>query len=77
MVRTQVYLTEAQRDELAALAQATGTKQSELIRDAVDLLIGQRSGARRNMVLARAAGMWKDRKDLPDLKALRRQWDRG
>ena len=41
MVRTQVYLTERERSELAALAKATGKKQSELIREAVDRLIEQ------------------------------------
>ena len=32
MVRTQIYLTEAQREELAAIARTSGKKQSELIR---------------------------------------------
>jgi len=77
MVRTQVYLTDEERDELAALAQATGKKQSELIRDAVDRLIEQSSTTRRHVVLDRAAGMWKDRDDLPDFRALRVEWDRG
>jgi len=30
MVRTQVYLTEQQRDELAGIAKAVGRKQSDL-----------------------------------------------
>ena len=77
MVRTQVYLTEQERDELAALAKATGKKQSELIREAVDRLIEQSAGRRREGVLERAAGMWKDRDDLPDFRALRVEWDRG
>ncbi len=77
MVRTQLYLTERERDELAALAQATGKKQSELIREAVDRLIEQSTAKRRDAVLDRAAGMWKDRDDLPDFRALRVEWDRG
>jgi len=77
MVRTQVYLTEKERDELAALAEATGKKQSELIREAVDRLIEQSSAKRRDAVLDRAAGMWKDRDDLPDVRGLRVEWDRG
>ena len=77
MVRTQVYLTEKERDELAALAAATGKKQSELIREAVDRLIEQSTAKRRDAVLDRAAGMWKDRDDLPDFRALRVEWDRG
>jgi len=41
MVRTQIYLTERQRDELAAIAKIAGKKQSELIREAIDGLIDQ------------------------------------
>lgn len=77
MVRTQVYLTDEERSELAALAEATGKKQSELIREAVDRLIEQSAAKRRDTVLDRAAGMWKDRDDLPDFRALRVGWDRG
>lgn len=75
MVRTQIYLTERQRDELAALAEAEGKKQSELIREAIDRLIDQASCSRRETVLREAAGIWKDRTDLPDFEALRAEWD--
>ena len=77
MVRTQIYLTERQRDELAAIAKAEGKKQSELIREAVDRLIDQAGRSRREAVLSEAAGMWKDRTDLPDFKAMRAEWDRN
>ncbi|MFO7904414.1 MAG: CopG family transcriptional regulator [Planctomycetota bacterium] len=76
MVRTQVYLTERQREELAALAKSVGKKQSELIRDAIERLIDQTSETRRTSVLPQAAGIWKDRKDLPDFSAVRSRWDR-
>ena len=76
MVRTQIYLTERQREELAAIAEASGKKQSELIRDAVDQLIDQAGGGRRDVVLREAAGIWKDRTDLPDFRAVRAEWDR-
>ncbi len=77
MVRTQIYLTEQQRDELAAIAEACGKKQSELIREAVDHLIDQAGSSRRDVVLREAAGIWKDRTDLPDFKAIRADWDRN
>jgi hypothetical protein len=77
MVRTQIYLTERQRDELAAIARAAGKKQSELIREAVDRLIDQAGSSRREVVLREAAGIWKDRKDLPDFEATRTEWDRN
>jgi len=77
MVRTQIYLTERQRDELAALAKIIGKKQSELIREAVDRLIDEEGRDRREAVLREAAGIWKDRTDLPDFKALRAEWERN
>ncbi len=77
MVRTQIYLTERQRDELAAIAKTAGKKQSELIREAVDRLIDQAGHSRRGAVLREAAGIWKYRTDLPDFKATRAEWDRN
>ena len=77
MVRTQIYLTKRQRDELAAIAKRAGKKQSELIREAVDRLIDQTGRSRREAVLREAAGIWKDRTDLPDFKAIRAEWDRS
>jgi len=77
MVRTQIYLTERQRDEVAAIAKTAGKKQSELIREAIDRLIDQRGHSRREAVLREAAGIWKDRTDLPDFKATRAEWDRN
>jgi len=76
MVRTQIYLTERQRDELAAMAKTAGKKQSELIREAVDRLIDQSGRSGRTTVLREAAGIWRDRKDLPDFDAMRADWDR-
>jgi len=77
MVRTQIYLTEHQRNELAAISKTLGKKQSELIREAVDRLIDKAGNSRREDVLRKAAGIWKDRTDLPDFKAIRDEWDRG
>jgi hypothetical protein len=76
MIRTQIYLTEPQRDELAAMAKTSGKKLSELIRQAVDRLIEQSRRSRREVVLREAAGIWKNRKDLPGFKAMRSEWDR-
>jgi len=76
MIRTQIYLTERQREKLAAIAKTAGKRQSELIRDAVDHLIDQESQSRRETLLREAAGIWKDRTDLPDFKTTRAEWDR-
>ena len=76
MVRTQIYLTEAERERLATLSDKTGKSQSELIREAIDRFLGSRSHGDRVALLRRARGMWKDREDLPDFTALRRELDR-
>ena len=76
MIRTQIYLTEGERAALGVLSTTTGKAQSELIREAIDHFVAQNSPARRKAILASAAGMWKDRRDLPDFNTLRRQWDR-
>jgi len=76
MIRTQIYLTDRQRSELAAISKTLGKKQSELIREAVDRFIDQAGHRRREIVLREAAGIWKDREDLPDFNAIRAEWDR-
>jgi hypothetical protein len=76
MVRTQIYLTETQHNELVAIAEAEGKKQSELIRRAVDDLIERLHGRRQVEILQKTAGMWKDRNDLPDFDSLRAEWNR-
>ena len=77
MVRTQIYLTQRQRDELNAIAKTARKKQSELIREAVDRLIDEAGCDRRETILREAAGIWKDRTDLPDFSATRAEWDRN
>ena len=57
MVRTQIYLTENQREKLATIAKTVGKKQSELIRDAIDRLIDQAGRGHREFVLRKAAGI--------------------
>ena len=76
MVRTQIYLTEHQRSELSAIATSRGKRQSEVIREAIDQLLERISRNRRQAVLREAAGIWKDRPDLPDFDELRAEWER-
>ncbi len=77
MIRTQIYLTEQERTGLVALAKVSGKKQSELIREAVDRFLEQFEETRLQAALENAAGMWKDRDDLPDFNAARRSLDRS
>lgn len=76
MIRTQIYLTQEERDGLACMARARNKKQSELIREAIDLFIDGRRDEQRQADLKRLAGLWRTRTDLPDFAALRREWDR-
>jgi hypothetical protein len=77
MIRTQIYLTDEEQAALGALSAATGKAKSELIRQALDTFLSQTGKTRRDEALDRVAGLWKDRDDLPDFTALRREWDRG
>ena len=77
MVRTQIYITEQQREGLAMIAKTSGKRQSELIRETIDRLIDQADRNRRDVILQEAAGIWKDRTDLPDFGAIRAEWDRA
>jgi hypothetical protein len=70
-------MTKSQRDGLKAIAKTAGKKQSELIREAIDRFLDEVSCGRREALLREAAGIWKDRKDLPDFRATRAEWDRN
>ena len=77
MVRTQIYLTERQRDEIATIAKQRSKRQSEVIREAVDRFIEQWSRRGRERIVREAAGIWRDRSDIPEYEAIRAEWDRG
>jgi len=70
MIRTQIYLTDKQRAALAVIAKNMGKKQSEIIREAIDRLIDQINQNNKKTALRKAAGIWKDRDDLPDFRAI-------
>jgi len=76
MVRISIYLTEKQRTALQGLAQQTGQKQRELICRAIDDFIDRHKRRERLAMLRQAWGIWKDRDDLPDFQALRKEFDR-
>ena len=76
MTRTQIYLTDKQRDSLGKRAARTGRAMSELIREALDEYLGRHADERRGEVLRAAAGLWADRGDLSELRDARATLDR-
>ena len=76
MIRSQIYLTENERDSLKNISSETGRSQSDLIREAVDIFIKKISKKNNNEQRQEAFGMWKEKNDIPDLKELRNEFDR-
>ncbi|MHB8868198.1 MAG: ribbon-helix-helix protein, CopG family [Thermoleophilia bacterium] len=76
MERTQIYLTDKEKKAVRSIARRLGTTQSEVIRTAVDRFIDDESSGSRLELLQSGRGLWKDRQDLPDFGALRRELDR-
>ena len=77
VVRTQIYLTEEEQQALRTLARRTGRSQSELIREAIDAMLAGTPAPDRRSLLRAGSGLWRDRDDLPDWGALRRELDRA
>jgi predicted DNA-binding protein len=67
MVRTQVYLTGKQKQELERLAASTGRRQSDMIREAIDGYLAQHEPKDWREALESVCGMWADRDDLDQL----------
>ena len=77
MQRTQIYLSEAERQGLQALALRSGRSQSALIREAIDAFLQQHQPQGRLARLRQGRGLWAERSDLPDWSGLRGELDRG
>ena len=77
MIRTQIYLTEREHQQLHRLSRRKGTSLSELIRGAVDHMLSRSQTTDRLDLMRQARGIWKDRDDSPDFGHLRREFDRG
>ena len=77
MIRSQIYLTEDERDSLKIISKETGRTQSDLIREAVDSLISKITMKNSNEKRQEAFGIWKDRDDYPDIREMKNEFDRS
>lgn len=79
MVRTQVYLSKEQEQALKSLALTSGTRQSELIREAVDLLLSEKNVMpyQWKQALHDMKGMWSDDENAEQrMQTIREEFDR-
>lgn len=76
MQRTQIYLSEPERQGLLALAQRSGRSQSALIREAIDHFLENNQPEERLAKLRQGRGLWSaGTRPLDGLK-LRQELDR-
>ena len=76
MIRTQVYLTESEKNHLDAISRTSGISQSQMIRQSIDDLIEKYAPAKRLAAVHNAFGIWKGRDNIHDLRDLRAGWGR-
>ena len=76
MERTQIYLTDKEKQALRSIARRLGTTQSAVIRTAVDRFIDRDSTGSKLDLLRSGRGLWRDRQNLPDFGVVRRELDR-
>lgn len=75
MVRKSVTLSDDEDKALKALALKMGKKEGELLKEAVGKYIDQAQQEKKLENLMGICGLWKNRKDVPNLKELRKSRD--
>ena len=76
MIRTQIYLTVQEKEEITKIASTSGKKQSEIIREAVDSFLEKFHSENGQKVCENLSGIWADRPESFSADSLRGDWDR-
>jgi len=76
MLTAHVTLTDTESRIIQDLTKSTGQTLDDVLHEAIEQFIARSTSQDRSTVLQQARGMWKDRDDLPDFEAMRREWDR-
>jgi Arc/MetJ-type ribon-helix-helix transcriptional regulator len=74
MIRTQIYITEEEKKGIESVTMSRGINQSEFIRQAIDELLTKTIDIDKSEILDEIAGIWSDRKEIPDIRDLRTGW---
>ncbi|MEX0722321.1 MAG: CopG family transcriptional regulator [Gracilimonas sp.] len=75
MIRTQIYLTEKEKKAIEKLSDERNTTQSNIIREAIDEYVVKKKSKTKEKSIMDFAGIWKDKKDIPDIDKLRDEWE--
>lgn len=76
MIRTQIYITKDEKEALERLSRERNTTKSKLIREAIDQYVDSKRVDLKKKKIMDFAGIWKDKKDIPDVRELREGWGR-
>lgn len=73
MIRTQIYITKEEKEALDKLSKERNTTKSNIIREAIDQYVADKETEKKKTIM-NFAGIWKDKKDIPDVRELRKGW---
>ncbi len=80
MATLHVQLNRKNSEAAEGLARETGRTPEQLVNEAFERYVAElspeASAADWKASIMQAAGLWKDRSDLPDFDELRKSWDR-
>jgi len=74
MIRTQIYITEDEKEALEKLSKERNTTKSNIIREAIDQYVADKKSEKKKSIMD-FAGIWKNKKDIPDVRKLREDWE--